>query len=249
QNQEELSIKFQSFSVSFSTVGLPKRTISTTSILTSVKHHRSSYPAISPSRPKLSQNDRIVLVTGASEGIGYAIAQSFGRAGAAKVIATGRRKGALDAAVASLSTSSPQTTFVGRVQDASAVANILDEEGVVVDVLVMNAASISAPGSILKLGYQAVLDDFATNVHEIAASAHCFYHQSKRDATAQSLINISTGAIHNFDIAAIKPNYSASKSAGTVLAQQIARGVSPDDMQVNSFHWMQSPLIRLEGTS
>lgn len=43
-------------------------------------------------------------------------------------------------------------------------------------------------------------------------------------------------AVHNFDIAANKPNYSASKSAGTVLVQQIAQGVSQDDMQVNSFH-------------
>lgn len=43
-------------------------------------------------------------------------------------------------------------------------------------------------------------------------------------------------AVHDFDVAAIKPNYSASKTAGTVLVQQIAQGLSPDDMQVNSFH-------------
>lgn len=43
-------------------------------------------------------------------------------------------------------------------------------------------------------------------------------------------------AVHNFDIAGVKPNYSVSKTAGTILVQQIARDVSPDDMQVNSFH-------------
>ncbi|KAJ6784516.1 hypothetical protein PWT90_09052 [Aphanocladium album] len=43
-------------------------------------------------------------------------------------------------------------------------------------------------------------------------------------------------AIHDFEAAAIYPNYSASKSAGTILVQQIAKGVSPDDMQVLSFH-------------
>lgn len=32
------------------------------------------------------------------------------------------------------------------------------------------------------------------------------------------------------------PNYSASKSAGTILVQQIAEGVSPDDLQIVSFH-------------
>lgn len=50
------------------------------------------------------------------------------------------------------------------------------------------------------------------------------------------MINISTAAIHNFDAAANRPNYSASKSAGNILVQQIAQGVSADDMQVNSFH-------------
>lgn len=43
-------------------------------------------------------------------------------------------------------------------------------------------------------------------------------------------------SVHNFDISAMKPNYSVSKTAGTVLVQQIAQDVSPDDMQVNSFH-------------
>lgn len=43
-------------------------------------------------------------------------------------------------------------------------------------------------------------------------------------------------AIHNFDVAAPFPNYSASKSAGTILVQQIAKSVSPDDLQTLSFH-------------
>jgi NAD(P)-dependent dehydrogenase (short-subunit alcohol dehydrogenase family) len=49
-------------------------------------------------------------------------------------------------------------------------------------------------------------------------------------------VNISTKAIHNFDVAAGIPNYSASKSAGTILIQQIAKSVSPDDLQIVSFH-------------
>lgn len=162
--------------------------MSATSILKSVKHHKGSYATISPSRPELSQKGRVVVVTGAAEGIGYAIARSFGKAGAAKVIVTGRRKGALDEAVASLTKSSPQTTFQGRVQDASDVTGIvnfwkqLDDEGVVVDVLVLNVAAVSATATILELGYQQVVDDLKTNASGIAASAHFFYHQKKRDA-------------------------------------------------------------------
>lgn len=43
-------------------------------------------------------------------------------------------------------------------------------------------------------------------------------------------------AIHDFEVASGMPNYSASKNAGTIVVQQIARGVAPSDMQVISFH-------------
>lgn len=47
---------------------------------------------------------------------------------------------------------------------------------------------------------------------------------------------MSTSAIHDFDVVSNVPNYSASKNAGTLLAQQIAKGISADDMQVVSYH-------------
>ncbi|KAM3453105.1 hypothetical protein MY3296_004032 [Beauveria thailandica] len=212
------------------------------SILTKVKHHKKSYDAISPSRPELSQTGKVILITGGAEGIGYAIARGFGLAGAAKVIITGRRKSALDEAVASLSRTS-QTTFVARVQDASDITGIenlwktLDDEGVVVDVLVLNVARSSPPGRILDIGYKEVIADLGTNVGGVAAAAHFFYHQKRRDPTRKlSLIGISTMAIHDFDAASFLPNYSASKSAGAILVQQIAKGVPVDDMQVINFH-------------
>lgn len=32
------------------------------------------------------------------------------------------------------------------------------------------------------------------------------------------------------------PNYGASKSAGTMLMQQVAKDVNPDELQIISFH-------------
>jgi NAD(P)-dependent dehydrogenase (short-subunit alcohol dehydrogenase family) len=43
-------------------------------------------------------------------------------------------------------------------------------------------------------------------------------------------------AIHIADTAKTYGGYGATKNAGTMMVQMIARGVSPDDMQVLSFH-------------
>jgi hypothetical protein len=158
--------------------------------------HREPYAAISPSRAQLSQKGKVVLVTGSSGGIGFAIARAFGKASAAKVILTGRHQGPLDTAVATLSKESPQTTFIARLNDASDIASVedlwkqFDAEGLVVDVLVLNVARVQPThGSILEIGYKEVLADLATNANSIAAFVDFFYHQSKRD-TSKKLVCI-----------------------------------------------------------
>lgn len=52
----------------------------------------------------------------------------------------------------------------------------------------------------------------------------------------QSLVNLSTMAIHAFEQVKAFPAYCASKNAGTLLVQLFAQDVSPDDMQVLSYH-------------
>ncbi|KAJ3480836.1 hypothetical protein NLG97_g7972 [Lecanicillium saksenae] len=52
----------------------------------------------------------------------------------------------------------------------------------------------------------------------------------------QFMVNISTKAIHDFEAAGMHPNFSASKSEGTILVQQIATSLSPEGRQVLIFH-------------
>lgn len=58
--------------------------------------HHKPYPAIDPTRPELSAEGRIVLVTGSGSGIGQATAISFARAKANVVVLVGRRPNNLD---------------------------------------------------------------------------------------------------------------------------------------------------------
>ncbi|KAJ4483562.1 hypothetical protein J3R30DRAFT_1799355 [Lentinula aciculospora] len=65
-------------------------------------YHRDPYPAISHTKPNLSQVGRTVLITGGGGGIGFEIARSFAKAGASKIIIIERRGALLDDAAGKL---------------------------------------------------------------------------------------------------------------------------------------------------
>jgi NAD(P)-dependent dehydrogenase (short-subunit alcohol dehydrogenase family) len=153
-----------------------------------VTTHNEPYPAIDPTRLKLSQHGRAVLVTGSSSGIGFFIARAFAKANAATVILTGRQETSLTKAVQTLTSQYPDTTFVGyRLDIADSVAvekmwNQFDSDGVVIHVLVLNAARIQfEKASLLDRGYNEVVADYATNVGANLQCVQHFYHQKKRD--------------------------------------------------------------------
>ncbi|RFU72681.1 short chain dehydrogenase [Trichoderma arundinaceum] len=206
--------------------------------------HKAPYAAISPSRPELSQKGRVVYVTGGSAGIGFAICRAFAQADAATVILTGRRQGALNEAVDVLSKEYPNTKFIGQaldVTDRPATEKTwvqMESDGIVVDVLVLNVAYVPTKlATMLEMNYEELWPSWATNVGANIDLVDRFYHQKKRvPGRKLSLINVSSAAIHDFESAKMVPNYSASKNAGTLMVQLVARGVSPDDMQVLSFH-------------
>lgn len=52
----------------------------------------------------------------------------------------------------------------------------------------------------------------------------------------QALINLASLAIHESQLTGKQPSYGASKSAGTMLLQRIAKDVPPEDLQIVSFH-------------
>ncbi|KKO98352.1 short chain dehydrogenase [Trichoderma harzianum] len=206
--------------------------------------HNTAYPAILASRPELSQQGRVIYVTGGSAGIGLAICHAFGEAQAATVILTGRRQGALNEAVKTLSKKHPKTKFIGQVLDVSdrpatekAWAQ-LDADGIVVDVLILNAAFVTYRQSkMIDLKFDEAWPSWVTNVGANMDLIDRFYHQKKRVAGRKLyLVNISTMAIHEFEFVKAFPAYCASKNAGTLLVQMYAQTIPADDMQILSFH-------------
>ncbi|KAH8672469.1 putative short-chain dehydrogenase [Ilyonectria robusta] len=205
--------------------------------------HNKSYPAISTSRPELSQAGRTVLVGGGSTGIGFSIAKSFAAAGASRVIIVGRRQSALGSAVAQVLTEYPGTEVLAYVCDVADEASTeklwssLRKDGILVDILVLNAAKLSPEHTILSLGTKKVWEEFVVNVKAPLDMTERFYKQEGRDSSRKlSLLLLSSGAAHDYAAAAPWPNYMATKNSATMLIQQIARNTKPTDMQVVSYH-------------
>lgn len=210
--------------------------------------HSGPYEAISPLRPELSQAGKTVAITGGSMGIGFAIAQGFVAAGAAKIIILARRADAVEAAVASLTKEAHGTTttqIIGHpcdVGDAASVAEFwgrLASEGTVIDVLVLNAAAIAPQHSVLELGTARIWEDYNVNVRGQLDMTERFYKQSGKkedDGNPLYLVHVSTLCIHAWQFGTTYPGYGLTKNAGALALQVVAQDVPASKMQVVNYH-------------
>jgi NAD(P)-dependent dehydrogenase (short-subunit alcohol dehydrogenase family) len=217
------------------TIGLRPSTIKT--------YHKEPYPAISALRPELSQAGKTVLIAGGSSGIGFAIARAFVQAKASRLILLGRRESHLKSAASTLATYStdnsttilPMVCDITSLSDTARLFDSLKSDNIFVDVLVLNAATTGEIKTLLDAGVNSVWNAFEFNVRTLMDLTEHFYKQEGK--RQKYLVNVSSSAIHNFTIdAVVMPAYGLTKNAGTLLVQQIAKDVSPDDMQIVSFH-------------
>jgi NAD(P)-dependent dehydrogenase (short-subunit alcohol dehydrogenase family) len=136
--------------------------------------HRDVYPAISPSRPELSQAGRVVLVTGGGTGVGHSSARSFIRAAADTVIIIGRRSDVLATSAALLEqevkATGTNTKIIAKTCDIVNLVEVetfwkdLATQGIIVDVFIANAAKFTEPKPILELGADEVWSQMEVNV-------------------------------------------------------------------------------------
>lgn len=149
--------------------------------------HRSSYPAIDPIRPELSQEGRTVLITGGGTGIGLSIAKSFTKAGAKTVIIVGRTESVLAEAKKEIEQEAQRagkaTKIIAQgvdVTDKPAVAALwsgLKDKEIGVDVLVLNAAKFALMKPLFELGSDEVWSMFEANVRGPLMMAEAFSKQ------------------------------------------------------------------------
>ncbi|CAJ2504919.1 Uu.00g123130.m01.CDS01 [Anthostomella pinea] len=132
--------------------------------------HSATYPAINPSLPGLSNDGKVILITGATGGIGRATASSFAASGPRALILLGRRPDGL-AETAKLVRSSHGTLTVQTHKvdlcDGAGVRRAFDQvvaEFSGIDIVVHCAGALAPVVPILDADPNTFLDGYKTTV-------------------------------------------------------------------------------------
>jgi dehydrogenase/reductase SDR family member 4 len=184
--------------------------------------------------PTLTLKDKVAVVTGASRGIGRAIAELFAREGATVVIC-GRKQETLLQAAAEMKDCAgrvyPLACHVGRARDIQHLVDTAHREFGEIDILVNNAATNIAQEPVLQVD-EAKFDKM---IEVNLKSAFRFIQ-----AVAPGMCQRGSGSIINIaSIAGLRPQvhgmlYSMTKAALIMMTQSYALELGPRGVRVNA---------------
>jgi len=178
--------------------------------------------------------DKVAIVTGASKGIGQAIAEALAQKGA-QVIVSSRRQEAVDAVAQEFVKDGLKAAAIachmGDQEQVKALAEKTIETYGGIDIIVNNAAANPVFGPIQNAGDDAFDKIMDVNVRGPLNLAKYAY-ESMKSRGGGSVVNISS-------IEGITPGqglglYSVSKAALIQLTKVLAREWGPDSIRVNA---------------
>ena len=177
----------------------------------------------------MSFTNKVVLVTGASRGIGRAIAQQFGEQGARVGIHFNRKRQAAEETLTSLPKSGSHAIFQADLGDPGAAAKLTEE--VVgqmgrIDILVNNAG-IYELHPLAEVSYQkwqeVWTETINTNLLGPAYLMYCVGRQMMRQGGGR-IVNVSSRGAFRGEPEA--PAYGAAKAGLNALSQSLAQALA-----------------------
>jgi NAD(P)-dependent dehydrogenase (short-subunit alcohol dehydrogenase family) len=185
-------------------------------------------------RSRLDLTGRIALVTGASRGIGSAIANALAEQGA-EVVLSSRKQADLDAEAERINARFPGKAFAvaahaGKPEDLERlVKTVMDRSGRV-DILINNAGTNPDMGALMDVELGAWDKTFEVNVRGILVLTQLVYRAWMREHGG-SIVNIaSTGGLRpGLGLGA----YRISKAAVVFMTRQLAREIG-GNVRVNA---------------
>jgi 3-oxoacyl-[acyl-carrier protein] reductase len=181
----------------------------------------------------LGLRDKVVLVTGASKGIGNGIALAFAREGA-RVSICARDEAPLEKTAAEIRRVGGKVLAVSSdVTDQASVQRVVSEtvrkfRGL--DVLINNAGGAQRFAGFWELTDEDWRQAYELNVLSVVAFASAAIPHLKRSAAAR-IINIASTA--GLQPGKGNPHYSAAKAAAINFSKHLANLLAPDGILVN----------------
>ena len=170
---------------------------------------------------------KVAVITGASSGIGLAIAQRFATEGA-RIFMTGRRQAELDAAVASVGERATGVRGdISNLADLHRLFDLVREQAGVVDILFANAGG----GSFAALGE--ITEDHYTRTFDINVKGTLFTVQEALPLMRKGGSIILTGSTTGSMGTPAFSVYSASKAAIRNFARSWILDLAPRGIRVN----------------
>jgi NAD(P)-dependent dehydrogenase (short-subunit alcohol dehydrogenase family) len=176
---------------------------------------------------------RVALVTGGTRGIGRAIAEGFGRAGARVVVASRKPEACEETEHALRSTGIDAAAFachMGSLEDVRALVAATASRFGGIDVLVNNAANaLTEPiGEFTEAGMTKSLDVNVKGSVFLIQEAVPHLRKSRH----ASVINLVSAGAWLFS--ASVAHYAAAKAAMVAYTKALAAGLAPDGIRVNA---------------
>jgi dehydrogenase/reductase SDR family protein 4 len=181
-----------------------------------------------------SLEGKVALITGASKGIGQAIAELYAAAGA-KVVVSSRKKEAVDEVAKTITNNGGQALAIAcNVGDASDISRLVDQTVAThgtIDILVNNAATNPTFGPVVLTNEAAFDKIMNVNVKAPFELAKKVYPLMKEKKSG-SVINISS-------VGGLRPEsglgiYSVSKASLISLTKVMAKEWGDDNIRVNA---------------
>ena len=193
-------------------------------------------------------DEKTVIVTGGSRGIGLSIAQAVADAGANVVVASRKQEGVDEAAEAIGSTGGSVLAVAAHMGDPAAVAGLFEKaraEFGSVDGLVNNAATNPYFGPMLAIEEAAFDKTIEVNVKGPLTASREFAKQG----SPGSIVNIAS--IAGMRAAPLQGVYGMTKAALISMTQTLSHELGGVGIRVNAIcpDWLKPASLRLSSTT
>lgn len=182
-------------------------------------------------------NEKIIVVTGGTQGLGEGIARYLANQGAAGLVICGRNQERGQAVAADLEKSGVRTVYVPtdleREADCRNVIRVCDEKFGRIDGLV-NAAGVTTRGTIEDTSVELWDQIFAVNTRAPFILMQEAVRVMKREGHGGSIVNILSMSAHGGQ--PFITAYCASKGALATLTKNVAHALRFDHIRVNGLN-------------